>query len=51
MKNTVNYIKAQGGALALALTFLFAGCGYALLRAFTGGMASGAIGSFALPMF
>ena len=38
-------------ALALALVFLLGGCGFALFRAFVGGMASGAVGSPALLMF
>jgi hypothetical protein len=51
MKHTVNYLKDQGSALALALTFLLAGCGFALLRAFVGGMASGGVGSPGLLLF
>ena len=51
MKSTINQVRAQGSALALALVFLLGGCGFALLRAFVGGMASGAVGSPALLMF
>lgn len=51
MKSTIQHFRAQGGALALALVFLLGGCGFALFRAFVGGMASGAVGSPALLMF
>ena len=36
MKRIIDYTKTQNSALAVALLFILAGCGFALLRAFGG---------------
>ena len=52
MKRIVEYTQTQDGALVVALIFLLAGCGFALLHAFGGaGSSINSVAPLIAPLF